>query len=334
MNSIKNDFTKMFGIKYPIIGAPMFLVSNENMVVEISEAGGIGTVPSLNYRPSSSFREAIDNIKKRTKKPIGVNLIVNKSNKRYLEDLKIALDLGVELIITSLGNPKHVITSAHSVGTKVFCDVTNLEHGLKVQDYGADGVIAVASGAGGHAGPISPLVLIPWLKSKLNIPIVAAGGIASGSTMAAALCLGASAVSIGTRFIASKESQVDSNYKTAILNATPEDIVMTKRVSGTPAAVINTEYVKKMGLELPWIIDLLKGHPLSKKYVVPIIHLLGMKQLEKAATGSSWKSVWSAGQSVGLIDDILSCKEIIDTITKDYFNAIENLPVYHQKKSI
>lgn len=315
----------MFNIRFPIIGAPMFLVSNADMVTAISEAGGIGVFPALNYRPIAEYKKALAEMKSRTKKPIGVNVIVNKSNTRAPEDLKLALDAGVELFITSLGNPKDVIREAHKSGSKVFCDVTNLEHALKVQDLGADGVIAVCSGAGGHAGPISPLVLVPWLAEKLKIPIVLAGGVANGATMASALSLGACAVSVGTRFIASKEASVDSAYKSAILNASPEDIVLTTRVSGTPATVINTDYVKKLGTDLPFIVKILKENPLTKKYIVPLIHLAGMKSLERAAQKPTWKTVWCAGQSVGLIHEILSCKEIVEKLVNEYESTLKQL---------
>ena len=315
----------MFGIKYPIIGAPMFLVSNEDMVVDISEAGALGVFPALNYRPIEQYKIALKNIKSRTQKPIGVNVIVNKSNVRAKDDIRLALDAGVEFFITSLGNPKEVIQEAHKIGSKVFCDVTNLEHGLKVQDLGADGVIAVGSGAGGHAGPISPLVLVPWLAKELKIPVVLAGGIADGRTMASAIALGACAVSVGTRFIASKEAKVDQAYKDAIVNSSPEDIVMTTKVSGTPAAVINTDYIKKTGTNLPLLIKLLKENPLTKKYVVPLIHLAGMKSLEKAANQPTWKTVWSAGQSVGLINEILSCREIVEKLVREYQEVTNEL---------
>ncbi len=347
MKTIKTKMTELLGIQYPIIGAPMFLVSNEDMVVEISEAGGIGTFPTLNYRPIENYDKALKEIRRRTSKPIGVNIIVNKSNSRQSDDLKIALKHGVNLFITSLGNPKEVIKSAHQEGAKVFCDVTNLEYALKVQDYGADGVIAVGAGAGGHAGPISPLVLVPWLAKQLHIPVIAAGGIADGKGLAAMLALGASGVSVGTRFIVSKESKVGSDYKNAILKATPEDIMMTTRVSGTPAAVIKTPYTEKMGTDLPWLMEYLKKQPLTKKYVVPIIHYMGMKSLESSIVGSkeskstkskqsqsekhpdkpSWKTVWSAGQSVGLIDEELSCREILEKMIKDYQNVLQHLPV-------
>src|SRR5437868_8540802 len=190
LSSIKSSFAAMMKVKYPIIAAPMFLVSNEDIVVAASEAGGIGTFPALNYRPIEKYQEALKNIKSRTQKPIGVNIIVNKSNTRQNDDLKHALDAGVELFITSLGSPKTVIEEAHKNGAKVICDVTNLEFAKKVQDLGADGVIAVGAGAGGHAGPISPLVLIPWLQRELRIPIIAAGGISHGAQILACLALG------------------------------------------------------------------------------------------------------------------------------------------------
>lgn len=325
LKPIRTSFTELFKIDYPIIAAPMFLVSNEDMVVAASEAGALGTFPALNYRPIEKYAEALRQIRARTKRPIGVNIIVNQSNQRQKEDLKHALDNGVDLFITSLGSPKSVIAEAHRNGAKVVCDVTNLEHALKVQELGADGVIAVGTGAGGHAGPISPLVLIPWLKEKLNIPIIAAGGIAQGSQIAAALALGASAASIGTRFIASVEAGVDAAYKDAVVKSSPEDIVMTTRISGTPAAVIRTPYIDKIGTDLPLALQILKKHPLTKKFVVPLIHLSGMKSLEAAAVKPTWKTVWSAGQSAGLVHEILSCEEIIHKLVSEYHEAINEV---------
>ncbi len=322
---INTSFSSLMKVDLPIICAPMFLVSNEGIVVAASEAGGVGTFPALNYRPTDKYKEVLKRIKDRTKKPVGVNIIVNKSNTRQNEDIKYALDHGVELFITSLGNPKRVIEEVHKNGAKVFCDITNLEHAKKVQDMGADGVIAVGSGAGGHAGSISPLVLIPWLKAELSIPIIAAGGISTGQQIAACIALGAAGVSMGTRFIASKESQVDPSYKEAIVKSSPENIVMTARVSGTPAAVINTEYIQKIGTDLPWILKKLKSYPMTKQYIVPLIHLLGMKAMEQSATKPNWKTVWSAGQSVGLVNDILSVSEIYQNLQREYLEGSEIL---------
>jgi nitronate monooxygenase len=324
-SAIETSFSKLMKIRYPIIAAPMFLVSNPDIVVAASEAGGIGTFPALNFRPLEKYQEALKEIKQRTKKPIGVNIIVNKSNTRQNDDLRMALDHGVELFITSLGNPKKVIEEAHKNGAKVICDVTNLEFALKVQDLGADGVIAVGAGAGGHAGPISPLVLIPWLQERLQIPVIAAGGISHGSQIAACLALGASGVSVGTRFIASTEAGVEEAYKKAIVTATPEDIVMTTRVSGTPAAVINTKYIQKLGTDLPWVLKLLKNGALTKKYAVPLIHWLGMRSLEEAAVKPTWKTVWTAGQSVGLVHEILDTAAIFEKLLQEHHAAFERL---------
>lgn len=315
----------MMNIKYPIIGAPMFLVSNVEMVSSISNAGGIGTFPALNYRPLEEYKKALSSIRDNTSGPIGVNVIVNKSNTRQKDDLGIALDNGVELFVTSLGSPKEVIKDAHKNSAKVICDVTNLEHAKKVQDLGADGVVAVSAGAGGHAGPISPFSLIPWLKKEIEIPVIAAGGIADGATMASAIALGAEAVHVGTRFIATTEAKVDSSYKDAIINASPEDIVLTTRISGTPASVIKTPYIEKTGTDLPLLLKLLKNNPYTKKYVVPLIHFLGSKSLEAAADKPTWKTVWSAGQTVGLINEVLSCEDVINKFVEEYFEALKTI---------
>lgn len=326
MSTIPTSFTKLMGIRYPIIAAPMFLVSNEEMVANVSNAGGIGTFPALNYRPIEEYKRALKKMKELTKNPIGVNVIVNKSNQRQHEDLKYALDAGVDLFITSLGSPREVIKEAHKNGAKVVCDVTNLDHALKVQDMGADGVIAVCAGAGGHAGPISPIVLVPWLKERLKIPILAAGGITDGTHLVAMLALGAAAVSVGTRFIASKEAGVTTEYKDAVVKATPEDIVLTTRVSGIPANVIKTPYIEKVGTELNFLIDQLQKNRWTKKTTQLLIHLAGMRALEKAAAKPTWKTVWSAGQSAGLVHDILTCEEIVENFVKGYFDCVNALP--------
>lgn len=320
---LKTKFTELLGCDYPIIAGPMFLVSDENLVSAVSNGGGIGGMPSLNWRSTEEFREAVRRVKSKTKKPFAVNLIVNKSNVRQEADLAVCVEEKVPLVITSLGNPKQVIEKMHSVGSKVFCDVTNLSYAEKVQKLGADGVIAVSAGAGGHAGPTSPLVLLPYLKKHLSIPIVAAGGIATGEQIAAAFLLGASAVQIGTRFIASKEAKVEDSYKQAILRSNPDDIVLTKKISGTPAAVIKTPYIEKMGLDLNPVEEFLMKNDLTKKYTKMARSLWGAFLLQKAARTTTWKEVWSAGQGVGLIDDILPAGEIVQRLVKEYRKAIE-----------
>jgi nitronate monooxygenase len=318
---LSTPFTELLGCQYPIIAGPMFLVSDETLVSAVSNAGGVGGMPSLNWRTTEEFRAAVRKVKKLTKKPFAVNLIVNKSNVRAAADLAVCADEGVPLVITSLGSPKETIRAMHGAGGKVFCDVTTLAYAKKVEDLGADGLIAVSAGAGGHAGPTSPLVLLPYLRRHTALPVVAAGGIATGEQMAACLLLGASAVQVGTRFIASREARVDEAYKQAILKAEPEDIVLTKKISGTPAAVIRTEYIEKQGLELNPLEEFLMKNGLTKKYTKMARSLWGAYLLQKAAKAPTWKEVWSAGQGVGLIDEILPASEIVQKLVREYRRA-------------
>lgn len=318
---IATRFTEMMGCDFPIIAAPMFLVSNEALVSAASNAGAVGATPSLNWRTTDQFNGALGQIHAATNRPYGVNLIVNKSNLRLAEDLAVIVKHKVPLVITSLGNPKEVIEAVHSYGGKVFCDVVDLKYALKVQEQGADGVIAVSAGAGGHAGPVSPLVLLPYLRERLSIPIVAAGGIATGRQILAALALGADAAQIGTRFIATTEATASDEYKQAILSSEPSDIVMTTRISGTPAAVINTPYIQKAGLDLSVFEKFLRSHPLTSRLAKLARYSMGTKSLEEAATKVTWKTVWSAGQGVGLIHDIKPTAAVIETLVQEYWEA-------------
>lgn len=327
---IPTRFTQLIGCDYPIIAAPMFLVSNVPLVSAASNAGAIGAAPSLNWRNAEQLDAALSAIRQQTDKAYAINLIANRSNIRLDDDLALIKQHKVPLIISSLGNPQKIIEAVHSYGGKVFCDVIDLKYAEKVQDLGADGVIAVCAGAGGHAGPLSPLVFLPYLREKLDIPIVAAGGIVTGQQMRAALLLGADAVQIGTRFIATTEAQVSDEYKQAIINAAPEDIVLTKRISGTPAAVINTPYIQKIGLDLSWWEKGLLQNRFSKKYMKLLRYIIGSRTLEKAAHKSgpktSWKDVWSAGQGVGLIHDIKPAKDVIAEILSQYRDSAETPP--------
>lgn len=321
LKPISTDFTRLMGCEFPIIAGPMFLVSTEGLVTAVSNAGGIGGTPSLNWRTPEAFHEAVKKIKKGTTKPYAVNLIVNKANPRIDRDLEICIQEKVPMVITSLGNPRRVIDGIHSYGGKVFCDVIDLKYALKVQDQGCDGVIAVSAGAGGHAGPISPLVLIPFLKTKLKIPIVAAGGVAIGRQVFALLALGADAVQIGTRFIATDEAGVTEQYKQAVISSNPEDIVMTRRISGTPAAVIKTPYIEKIGLDLNPLEKILWKNEKTKKVMFMMRAVMGQKTLERAAHKTTWKNVWSAGQGVGLIRDVIPAAKVVERLVEEYWDA-------------
>ena len=329
--TIDNDLTKILNIRFPIIMAPMFLVSNELMIKEAMNAGIAGAFPTLNYRKNGELELIFNNLNeyKRTPPPkgnYGVNLIVQKTNIYYEKHLKICVDKKVPFYITSLGNPKEVIEAAHSYGAKVFCDVTNLTHAEKSASYNCDGFIAVGQGAGGHAGPYPLQVLIPTLKKHFpNIPVIAAGGIADGYGIASSLAAGASGVSIGTRFIASDESKVSNEYKNAIVNASMDDIIMTTRLSGTPSNIINTPYAQKIGTKQNWLERYLSNHSKTKKYFRMLVQIKGMKKLEQAIIPGSYKTLWEAGQSVELINDIKPCKEIIERLINETEIAINEI---------
>lgn len=308
-------FNQLINVQYPIIAGPMFLVSNEALVIAAARAGILGGFPTLNWMTPELLQKAIQHIKKEIPGlPFAANLIVHQTNKRMDADLEVCIEEKVPFFITSLGNPKKVIERAHRIGAKVFCDVTTLTYAKKVEDLGADGVIAVSSGAGGHAGPISPLVLLPYLKRNLKIPIIAAGGITTGEQILACFVLGAAGVQMGTRFLASKECNVPADYKNAILKALPEDIVLTSRLTGTPASVIRTPAIEKAGLELKPIERYLLKHPHLRKW---------FKQWMKRnpAQYQTWKGVWSAGQGVGLIKEVVSLQEIVQSLVIEFDKA-------------
>ncbi len=320
---IRTAFTEQFGVKYPIIAAPMFLVSTVKMVAATGDAGGLGTFPALNYRPEEKYLSAIREIKELTPKPFGINIIVQKSNKYQHKQLEYALDEKVPLIITSLGNPKEVIRLAHEVGTRVYCDVVNLEYAKKVADLGADGLIAVSGGAGGHAGDLSPFALIPDLV-RLGLPVAAAGSIVDGRGMAAALSLGASAVYMGTRFIASREAEVDAAFKQAVVDAACNDIVNTDKVDGFPGNFINNAALRELGLEKGLLETIAERSTRIKRWIS--MSRAARSLLGNPESKASYKTVFSAGHGAGLIHDVLSVSEIIDKTVREYRDVKESLP--------
>lgn len=322
--AIHTEFTKQFDVKYPVICAPMFLVSTVKMVVSVSEAGGMGTFPALNYRPVEKFQETLKGIKAQTQKPFGVNIIVQKSNKYRHKQLDYCLEEKVPLIITSLGSPRETIRKAHEVATKVYCDVIGLEHAKKVADLGADGLIAVGAGAGGHAGEISPFALIPYLARKIKLPVIAAGSIVDGAGMAAAFGLGAAAIYMGTRFIASSEAEVPEDYKNAIVRAFCEDIINTDKVDGFPGNFIRTASLEAVGLEKSLAEELLSRSKKIKRWIA--LTRAGRSLLADDKSKASYKTVYSAGQGVGLIDRVMPVREIIETTVREYREIKMRLP--------
>jgi nitronate monooxygenase len=310
-------------IRYPIIMAPMFLVSNEKMVIAAMDNGIAGTFPSLNFRKEGELKAVLENLNRHLAQlppgqgTYGVNLIVQKTNPLYSKHLKECVEAKVPFYITSLGSPKEVIAAAHSYGAKVLCDVTNLAHAEKAAQAGCDGFIAVCAGAGGHAGPYPMHVLVPALQKVFPDKIlVAAGGIATGQQLVSALVLGAQGASIGTRFIASTEAPVSDEYKKGILDYGMEDIVLTERLSGTPCNVINTPAAKKLGYKQNWFEKILNSNQKTRKYFKMLVQIRGMKKLEQAVKPNNYQQLWTAGQSVEMVEEVSSVKEIVEGLTK------------------
>jgi nitronate monooxygenase len=318
---IETPLTRMLDIRYPVIMAPMFLVSNTDMVIEALKAGITGAIPALNYRTDEAFREALEAIRTVSNKPFGINLIVNKSNYRMQEQLNTCVEYKVDFIITSLGNPAPVIEACKPNGMKVFCDVTEEKYAKKVTDLGADALIAVNSRAGGHAGKLPPEELIPLLNEHSDLPVISAGGVGTGLGLYQMLELGACGISMGSPFIACKESPVTEAYKNACVQYGKDDVVMTDRLSGTPCTVINTPYVQKTGTQQNWIESLLNKNRTLKKYAKMLTFYKGMKSLEKAAFGATYKTMWCAGPSIQYVNEIRPVSDIVRTLIKEFEEA-------------
>ncbi len=317
----KITLDKLLGIDYPVIVAPMFLISNTKMIKAALANGVTAAFPALNYRTDDELRAAMNDIKTSTSKPFGVNLIVNKSNLKYKDQLKTLVDLRVDFIITSLGNPKEVIDQCKPLGIKVFCDVVDLSYAQKVESLGADAIIAVNSRAGGHSGNISPNELVTLLTKNCGIPVISAGGIACGKDLKDVMDWGAAGASVGTIFIACEEADISPEYKKAMVDYGEKDIVMSTKLSGSALTVINTPYVQQMGTKANFLERILNKNKTLKKYVKMIIAYRGMKQVEKAAFGATYKTVWCAGPAIEHVHSIRPMGEIVKTLTNEYNQA-------------
>lgn len=275
-------FKEIVGVKYPIIGAPMFLVSYEELTAAVSEAGGLGTFPLPNFLTLDDLQKALQNIRNKTAKPIGVNIQLH-GRYPWKEQLSLCLDEGVKCFISALGDPGLIVDDIHANGGVVLACVKSLEQGQKAAEKGVDGVIAIGSGAGGHGGTVSTMVLVPYLVKNLGLPVIAAGGIATGEQMAASLCLGACGVEIGTRLIATFEARAVPEYKNAVIKAAPQDIVYTDQLTGTYSN---------------WLRD-------------SIASITDKPDLQNREL---WRQVWSAGQSVAQVEKIQPAGEVIKEI--------------------
>ena len=295
---LETNLSKKLGLKYPIVSAPMFIISNKEMIVAAAEAGILGTMPTLNGRTPEALREDLEWIRARTDKPFGLNLTIGLTEPARREsDMELVEEFKVPVLITSYGNPTEYVKRAARSGTVVFHDVINLKHAKKAEAAGVDAIIGVSSGAGGHAGQISPYALIPYLKENLNVPVIAAGCISTGQQIAASLALGAELAYMGTRFITSTECQAEDEYKQMVVDAVPEDLVYTDEVSGTPANFFK------------------KTVPTHKDFDAGIA----------GDTGKRWKSIWSAGQGSALIHEVKPVEEIVEDLVREYHDTVARL---------
>lgn len=314
MEKTSPSLCDILNIRYPIIMAPMFLVSNIEMLVAASKAGITGAIPALNFRTIEEFEAALKTLKEKCEGPFGINLIVNKSNFLYKEQLTSCCKHKVDYIITSLGSPEETINQAHKAGVKVFCDVTDLDYAKKVEGLGADALIAVNKEAGGHAGNLSYKELIPLLKEHCNIPVISAGGVGNHQQMQEILSLGAAGLSIGSLFIASIESDVSQDYKEACVNYGAKDIVFTTKLSGSKCTIIKTPYVEKIGTDQNFLERILNKNKRLKKWFKAFTFYKGMKNLQNAAFGATYKTVWCAGPTIEYVKEIKPINEIVKSL--------------------
>ncbi len=294
-------------LRLPVVAAPMFLVSNPQLVLACCHSGVLGSFPALNQRESSGFKAWLEEIEaglKADSAPYAVNLIVHGSNPRLQADLAICVEHKVPVVITSLGAVKEVVEAVPSYGGLVFHDVTTRRHAEKAAEAGVDGLIAVAAGAGGHAGTWSPFALIAEIRQFFDKTLLLSGCHNHGHEVLAAQLLGADLAYMGTRFIATRESNADADYKQMILDARAADIVHTPAVSGVPASFMR-QSLEKAGYDLARLQD--KGDVNYGEKLKPI-----------SDEAKAWKTVWSAGQGVGGIADVPSVAELVARLDAEY----------------
>jgi nitronate monooxygenase len=314
---LATPFTRQVGIEVPIVCGAMYPCSNPELVAAASAAGGIGVVQpiSMVYVFGHDFREGLRLIRSLTDKPIGMNALVEKSARAYEERMRrwvdIALEEGVRFFITALGNPRWVVDRVHAVGGVVYHDVTDRRWAEKALAHEVDGLVCVNRDAGGHAGGKSPADLYAEL-ADFGVPLLCAGGVGDEATFAARLRQGYAGVQLGTRFIATAECRVHEDYKRAILNARPEDVVLTDKLSGVPCAVIRTPYVERIGLRAGPLARLLLRGRRTKHWMRTFYAAKAVWQLKRASLqGISYKDYFQAGKSVGGIHEVLPAGEVV-----------------------
>ena len=311
----KNNFS------VPVIGAPLFIISNPDLVIAQCKAGVLGGFPALNARPKellddwlAKITEELESYKLKNPSvpvaPYAVNQIVHKSNARLDNDLEMCVKYKVPVIITSLGARPELNEAIHSYGGIVLHDVINNRFAHKAIEKGADGLVAVAAGAGGHAGVTSPFALIQEIREWFKGPLALSGSIATGSAVLAAQAAGADFGYIGSAFIATKEANANDGYKNAITQYAADDIVYTNLITG-----VHGNYLKPSLANAGFDPDNLPTSDPSKMD-------FGPEGMEKK---KAWKDIWGCGQGISAIKDVLSTAGLVDRLKNEYEEARDKI---------
>ncbi|MFC3301832.1 NAD(P)H-dependent flavin oxidoreductase [Parvularcula lutaonensis] len=291
--------------KVPVVAAPMFIVSGPKLVKAECEAGIIGSFPALNARPAEMLTEWIDEIKK-VGKPFAVNHIVHRSNDRLMHDLEVTVKHEVPIAITSLGARPEVFEATQSYGGLCFHDVINNTFAKKAVEKGADGLILVAAGAGGHAGTLSPFAFVAEVREWFDGPILLSGAIATGAGILAAQAAGADAAYIGSAFIATEEANAPDPYKKGIVEGDMEDIVYTNYFSGVHGNYMKSS-IRAAGMDPD---NLPEADPSKMDF-------------KSGGEGSAkvWKDIWGAGQGIGSVKTVGTVASVVDRLAAEYQQA-------------
>lgn len=311
---MKTEVTELLGIEYPIIQGGMAWVAEYHLAAGVSNAGGLGLIGAASA-PADWVREQIKEAKKLTDKPFGVNIMLMSP---YADEVaKVVAEEGVKVVSTGAGNPEKYMKMWKEAGVKVIPVVASIALAKRMERCGADALVAEGTEAGGHIGENTTMVLVPQIVDAVNIPVIAAGGIADGRGIAAAFMLGARAVQMGTHFVATKESMVHENYKNAILKAKDIDSRVTGRTTGHPVRALRNQMTKQY-------LDMEKAGASFEE-----LEHLTLGGLRRAVVdGDVVNGSVMAGQSAAMVKEILSCEELIQKLVKETDALIGGLNIY------
>jgi nitronate monooxygenase len=304
-------------ISLPVVAAPMFILSNPDLVIAQCKMGIIGSFPALNARPAEELDVWLQRISSELEKhnasdperraaPYAVNQIVHNSNDRLEHDLALCVKYKVPIIITSLGCKASVIDTVHSYGGLVFHDVINNKYAKKAVSQGVDGLIAVAAGAGGHAGTTSPFALIQEIREWFDGPLLLSGSIATGDSVLAAQVMGADMAYMGSTFIATKEANASDEYKQAVIDHASSDIVYSNLFTGVHGNYLRPS-IEAAGMDPD---NLPESDPSKMSF-----------SSNESTDAKAWRDIWGCGHGIGAVKELLPAKEVISRLEREYQTA-------------